>query len=124
AHSRKAVVATGAAVAAGFRVPPNLHMYARMAAEQHHQNKDDHDQPNQAVTAAPVIATAVSVVSAAAAEQQNEHDKQDEQAHGELLSWQGARSRWPTHRTTPGPRKRFPQPMGAWRRHSLRCSER
>jgi hypothetical protein len=30
-------------------------MHAGMTAEQHHQNKNEHDQPNQTMTAAAVI---------------------------------------------------------------------
>jgi hypothetical protein len=65
--------------------PQSLHVYAGMAAEQRHQNKNEHDQPNQAVTTAPVV-------TAATAEQKNKDDEQKEQAHGTILIGECARS--------------------------------
>jgi hypothetical protein len=54
-------------------------------AEQDHDNEDDHDQPYQAVSAAPIVATAISVIPAASAKQQKENDDQQKKAHGAIL---------------------------------------
>jgi len=43
-------------------------------AEQNHKNEDNHDQPYETVSTAPIVAAAISVIPAASAEQQNEND--------------------------------------------------
>jgi hypothetical protein len=63
----------------------SLHAGAGMPEQQHKKN-DEHDQPNQTVTAAPVVATAISVIAATSAEQQNEDDDQEEQGHDAIVN--------------------------------------
>jgi hypothetical protein len=69
----------------------SLHADAGMP-EQQHKNNDEHDQPNQTVTAAPIVTPAISVIAAASAEQQNEDDDQEEQGHDAIVNAACARS--------------------------------
>jgi hypothetical protein len=87
--------------------------------EQHHKQDYEHDQPNQTMTAAAIVATAISIVAATSAEQQNEDENQDEQAHDAVLNWSmravltaGARDNSFVERKVPAIVKTLHQPRG------------